>query len=370
MKTKTAIVREVPGLWEVHELELDAPKEHEVLVRMVGSGLCHSCAHIAQGDVSVPHLPLAGGHEGAGVIEEVGPGVRGLSVGDHIVTSFIPTCGRCRFCASGQGNLCDNGAVIMEGKQLDGTYRMHLGDEDVAQEILLSTFSEYTVLSEWSCIKIDKDVPLQVASLLGCGVPTGWGSATNGAKVAPGDVVVVYGVGGVGINAVQGASHSGAGRVIAVDPVAFKRETALKLGATDAVATHEEALDLAQSVTNGQGADSAIVTIGTVTGQHIASAASATRKGGTVVVTGASHETEANIPMSVLELVMYQRRIQGTLFGMMSPAKDVPILLGLWQQGHLKLEEIATTTYALDDINKGYEDMHAGVNMRGVIGFG
>ena len=149
---------------------------------MAGSGLCHSSAHFAKGDIHVPYLPLAGGHEGAGVVEEVGPDVRGLAVGDHVVTSFIPTCGRCRFCAGGQGNLCDNGRYIGEGKQFDGTYRMHLGDQDVAQEIMLSTFSEYTVLAESSCIKIDKDVPLEVASVLGCGVPTGWVRPLTGRK--------------------------------------------------------------------------------------------------------------------------------------------------------------------------------------------
>jgi Zn-dependent alcohol dehydrogenase len=184
-------------------VELDEPREHEVLVRMGAAGLCHSDDHFATGDIPVGHLPFCGGHEGAGVIEAVGPGVRGLAVGDHVVTSFIPSCGRCRWCASGQQNLCDNGALMLEGCQLDGSFRMHLDGHDVGRAGLVSTFADYSVMPEWSCIKIPEDVPLDIAALLGCGVPTGWGSAVNAAAVSPGDVVIVMGVGGIGVNAVQ-----------------------------------------------------------------------------------------------------------------------------------------------------------------------
>jgi NDMA-dependent alcohol dehydrogenase len=370
MKTRAAILREVPGRWEVHTVELDPPRDGEVLVRVVASGLCHSDDHFATGDITVGHLPICGGHEAAGVVEAVGPGVRTLRAGDHIVTSFIPSCGRCRWCAGGRQNLCDNGAHMLEGKQLDGTFRMHFDGEDVAQAGLLSAFAEHTVIPELSCVKIDRDVPLEVAALLGCAVPTGWGSAVNAAQVAPGDVVVVVGTGGIGVNAVQGARHAGARRIIAVDPVELKRATALKLGATDAFADREEATELALSLTNGQGADSVIVCIGVPTGDDVGAAFAAIRKAGTVVLTGAAPETAVGIPVGLLELAMYQKRIQGTLYGGCSPAKDVPRLLDLWQSGQLRLEELVTRTYSLDEINQGYEDMHAGLNVRGVLHLG
>jgi NDMA-dependent alcohol dehydrogenase len=370
MQTRAALLRQVPGTWEVHTVELDDPRDHEVLIRVVASGLCHSDDHFATGDITVGHLPFCGGHEAAGIVERVGAGVRGLSVGDHIVTSFVPGCGRCRWCASGQQNLCDTGALMLTGTQLDGTFRMHLDGEDVAQAGLLSAFSEYTVIPEWSCIKIPTDVPLDVAALLGCAVPTGWGSAINAAQVSPGDVVVVMGIGGIGISAVQGAKHGGASRIIAVDPVELKRTVALQFGATDAVADLSEAAELARSLTNGQGADSVIVTVGVIAGEHVSAAFSAIRKAGTVVVTAAGPDRPTTLSLGLLELAMYQKRIQGCLYGMMSPSKDVPRLLGLWQSGQLLLEEMVTRAYTLDEINQGYADMHAGRNIRGVIHFG
>lgn len=369
MQTRAAILREVPGKWEIHTVELDPPREHEVLVRIVASGLCHSDDHFATGDIPPGHLPFCGGHEAAGVIEAVGPGVHGLAVGDHIVTSFIPSCGRCRWCVGGQQNLCDNGAAMLVGNQLDGTFRMHLEGEDVGQAGAISTFSEFTVMPEWSAIKIPHDVPLEVAALLGCAVPTGWGSAVNAAQVAPGDVVMVVGIGGIGISAVQGARHAGASRIIAVDPVELKRDVALQLGATDAFADHEEAAELARSLTNGQGADAAILCVGIMDGEYVGAAFSAIRKGGTVVVTGAAPHTQHGVPIGLLELTMYQKRIQGAVYGMMSPNAAVPRLLGLWQAGQLRLEEMITRSYGLDDINQGYADMHAGLNMRGVLSF-
>ncbi len=369
MKTRAAVLREVPGNWEVCTADLDAPREHEVLVRMVAAGLCHSDQHYATGDNPPEHLPFCGGHEGAGIVEEVGPGVTSLKAGDHVVTSFIPSCGRCRWCLSGDAALCDNGAGISIGKQLDGTFRMHLDGEPVGQSALVSTFSEYSVMPEVSAIRIADDIPLAIAALVSCGVPTGWGSAVNVAKVGPGDVVIVIGVGGIGINAVQGARHAGASRVIAVDPVQLKRDFALQLGATDAFAGHEEATDLARSLTNGQGADAAIVCVGVTHGEHVAAAFSAIRKAGTVVLTGVAPGAEIGIPVGLAEMVYYKKRIQGTLYGSVAPASGIPQLLRFWQDGALRLDELVTRTYSLDDINIGYEDLLAGRNMRGVIKF-
>jgi NDMA-dependent alcohol dehydrogenase len=317
------LLREVPGRWEVHTVQLDEPGDHEILVRVVAAGLCHSDDHFATGDISVGHLPFCGGHEAAGVVEAVGPGVSGLKPGDHVVTSFVPGCGRCRWCASGQQNLCDNGALMLEGTRLDGTYRMHLDGEDVAQAGLLSAFSEYTVMPEWSAIKIDPDVPLDVAALLGCAVPTGWGSAVNATQIAPGDVVIVMGVGGIGASAVQGAKHAGASRIIAVDPVELKRTTALELGATDVFDDLPEAAELGRELTNGQGADATIVTVGVITGEIVGAAFSSIRKAGTLVVTAAGSELPQPVSLSLLELAMYQKRRQGCLYDTAKPELDL-----------------------------------------------
>jgi S-(hydroxymethyl)glutathione dehydrogenase/alcohol dehydrogenase len=370
MKTKAAVLMQQPGEWEVVELDLDAPKEHEVLVRVVASGLCHSDDHVAKADGIVSHFPYCGGHEGAGVVEEVGPGVRDLRPGDHVVTSFIPSCGKCQFCATGQQNLCASGTLLSGGTQFDGTYRTHYQGQDVAVSSLMGAFSHHVVMPEWSAIRIPQHVPLLSAALLGCGVPTGWGSAVNAAQVQPGQVVIVMGVGGIGINAVQGAAHAGAGHVIAVDPVALKRETAGKLGATQTFGSIAEAADFARSVTNGQGADSTIVTVGVLTGDHIGEAFDSIRKAGTVVVTAVAPRRVASIPVSPFMLAMFNKRLQGCLYGMMSPAAAVPRLLAMYERGQLKLDELVTRTYTLEEINVGYQDMHAGRNIRGVMEFG
>lgn len=369
VKSRAAVLFEAPGEWDIVEVDVDEPRANEVLVRYVSAGLCHSDDHVAKNDVPAAHYPYCGGHEGAGIVEAVGPGVTSLEVGDRVVASFLPPCGRCRWCASGQQNLCDNGAFMMLGTQLDGTFRLHHGDVDVAQASLVSTFSEYSIMPEAAAVVIDDDIPLEVACLVGCGVPTGWGSAVNAAAVRPGDVVIVMGVGGVGINAVQGAKHAGAARIIAVDPVAFKRDSALKLGATDALENIVQATDLALSLTNGQGADSAVVTVGVATGEHVGQAFSAIRKGGTVVLTAAANIDANTVPINLLELTMYQKRLQGALFGMSSPTRDIPKFLDLYRQGYLALDELVSRRYRLDEINQGYADLHAGTNLRGVIDF-
>jgi NDMA-dependent alcohol dehydrogenase len=368
--TRAAILREAPGKWEVHDVVVDPPREREVLVRMAACGLCHSDDHFATGDITVGHLPICGGHEAAGVIEAVGPGVVGLAEGDHVVSSFVPGCGRCRWCATGRQNLCENGALLLEGTQIDGTFRMHLGDEHVGQNSMIGGFAEIAVLPEWACVKVDPDVPLAVAAILGCAVPTGWGSAQNAAEVGPGDTVLIYGAGGIGMSAVQGARHCGAEHVLVVDPVERKRTTALELGATQAFADPAEAAEIARSLTNGQGADAAIVCVGVVKGEDVADAFAAIRKAGTVVVTAAGSDSEVGIPVGLLELTMFQKRIQGALYGMAAPSYAVPHLIDLWRSGALELEKMVTRSYALDEINQGYEDMHAGLNIRGVIEYG
>jgi NDMA-dependent alcohol dehydrogenase len=369
VKTKAAVLYSQPGKWEVTEVDLDEPKANEVRIKMSAAGMCHSDDHMVTGDLPSMKLPIAGGHEGAGIVDAVGANVTNVAPGDHVVLQFIPGCGRCRWCANGQQNLCDSGAMLLAGCQLDGSFRMHKDGTDIGQMALISTFSEYTIVPSISCVKIPDDIPMAEACLVGCGVPTGWGSAVKGANVEPGDVTIVMGVGGVGINSVQGAKHAGASRIIAVDPIPFKRETALQLGATDAVETIQQAAQLAQELTNGQGADQAIITVGVLKGEHIGQAFDAVRKGGTIAVVGIGPITEMSIPVSPFILTMFQKRIQGVLYGSLAPSKDILRLLAMYQAGQLKLKELVTRTYTLDQIQEGYDDMHAGRNIRGVITF-
>jgi alcohol dehydrogenase (nicotinoprotein) len=366
MKTKAAVLWELGRDWEVVELDLDPPKEGEVLIRYVAAGLCHSDEHLRHGDI-VPRFPMVGGHEGAGIIEEVGPGVTRFKPGDHVVCSFIPVCGSCRWCSTGQQNLCDMGATILVGHLPDGTYRFHGDGQDLGGMCMLGTFSQWSTLSQFSCVKVDDDLPLETAVLVGCGVPTGWGSAVYAAKVTPGDTVLIFGIGGIGINAVQGAAHAGAANIIAVDPLANKREKAEDFGATHSVASGEEAKQLAGELTMGVGADKAIITVDVVDEQVVQDAFEGIRKGGRVVVTGLADPAKLTIQLSGAILTLFQKEVVGTLFGSSNPMYDITKLLGLYRAGQLKLDELVTRSYKLEEINQGYQDLLDGKNLRGVI---
>ena len=366
MKTRAAVLRDVGKDFEIVELDLDEPKAGEVLVRLEASGLCHSDDHLRTGDIPVRY-PIVGGHEGAGVVERVGLGVERLKPGDHVVGSFLPVCGKCRFCARGMTNLCDLGRLLVDNSLPDGTYRYHEGATDFGQMCLLGTFSQYAVFSEASTVKVDDDIPFEIAALVGCGVPTGFGTAVHAGEVRPGDTTVIYGAGGVGMNAVQGAAFAGARYVVVVDPVAFKRETALKMGATHAVASAEEAQELILQLTEGVGADQALITVGVVSEEVVSAAFDAIRKRGIVVITGLASPAKQTVHISGSLLTLFEKRIQGALFGSSAPFDDIPRLLGLYKSGKLKLDELITTRYSLDQVNQGYEDMMSGRNIRGVI---
>jgi alcohol dehydrogenase (nicotinoprotein) len=366
MKTKAAVLRDVGKDWEITELELDPPKAGEVLIRFAASGMCHSDDHLRTGDIPV-RFPIVGGHEGAGVVEETGAGVTRVRPGDHVVCSFLPVCGHCRFCARGMSNLCDLGALLYDNCLPDGTFRFHGGGEDFGQMCMLGTFAQRAVLSESSCVKINDDIPLETAALVGCGVPTGWGTAVRAGEVRPGDTTVIYGVGGVGINAVQGAANAGARYVIAVDPVRSKRDIAAGLGATHTAADAETAQRIVTDVTWGVGADQALVTVGVVTQEVVTAAFGAVRKGGTVVITGLSGPGKNTIVLPSFELTLMEKRLRGSLFGSGNPFDDIPLMLDLYRAGKLKLDELITTRYRLEDVNQGYADMHAGRNIRGLV---
>jgi NDMA-dependent alcohol dehydrogenase len=365
MKSNAAVLVEVGKPWEVMEVDVKEPREGQVLIRYVAAGLCHSDMHLMTGDLPV-EPPYIGGHEGAGIIEKVGPGVTKVGPGDHVVCAFIPACGHCRWCSTGRQSLCDLGATILAGHLPDGTYAFSVDGRDAGAMCMLGTFSQYATISEHSVVKIDEDLPLETAVLVGCGVPTGWGSAVNTGNVQIGDTVVVYGVGGIGANAVQGAAHAGATRIIAVDPLAAKREFAQELGATHTAETAEEAHELARSNRAG-GADVAIVTVDVVNESVVRAATAAIRKNGSVVLTGLAHPEALTVQLSGTDITLGRKHIRGSLFGDCNPAWDITKMLDLYRAGKLKLDELVTNTYSLEEINQGYADLEAGRNIRGVI---
>lgn len=381
MKCKAAIIHGVGQDWSIEEIEIDPPKVGEVLVKWTHAGLCHSDEHLLTGDF-VPSeeqmaamgmtgsmFPMIGGHEGAGIVEEVGPGVTSVQVGDHVSASFVPSCGTCHYCSTGRQNLCDKGAgTFLPGMITDGTVRHRLANGDEVLLIAkLGTFAEYTCVAEASVVKVDDDLPLESVALVSCGVATGWGSATRRAEVRPGDTVVVVGIGGIGMNAVQGAAMAGAKNVVAVDPIEFKREKAMEFGATQTFASMEEAFPEVAAMTEGRMADKVIMTPGVLYGELMQLGTALAGKGSTIVVTAIAPITQTESSVNLFELAMWQKEIKGTIFGSLNPRADIPNLLSMYQAGKLKLDELITNTYPLDEINEGYRAMRDGENIRGVV---
>ena len=379
MKCRAAVLHAIGQEWQIEEITIDPPRAGELIVQWKVAGLCHSDEHFITGDIVPsdemlhaaglgPFFPVIGGHEGAGVVLEVGPGVTSVKPGDHVSASFIPSCGRCRYCSTGRQNLCDAGAGAMQNGMIsDGTPRHFLNGGSVKLMAKLGTFSEFSAVSEASVITVDDDLPFDVVALVSCGVATGWGSATYRADVRPGDTVVIVGIGGIGINAVQGAAMAGAKRVIAVDPVEFKREKAMEFGATHTFASMAEAMPAITELTWGQMADKVIMTPGVLHGDMMQLGTAMAGKGGTIVVTAIAPMTQTESSVNLFELAMWNKEIKGTIFGSLNPRSDIPKLLGLYREGQLKLDELITRRYTLDQINEGYRAMRDGENIRGVI---
>jgi S-(hydroxymethyl)glutathione dehydrogenase/alcohol dehydrogenase len=367
MLTQGAILWDVGTAWSVEEIQLDPPRAREVLVEIRAAGLCHTDDHFVQGDMVWP-LPVVGGHEGAGVVTGVGPGVTRLRVGDHVVLNFMPVCGDCPSCNRGRSRLCDRGAAMGTGLQIsDGTARHHARGRDLHTMCGIATFARHTVVHEDSCTVIPDEIGFEVASLLSCGVPTGWGSAVYTGGVQAGDTVTVVGVGGLGINAVQGARLAGARAIVAVDPVEFKRTSAIEFGATHTAASISEAHPLVAAITHGRMCDVVVMTIGVGDGRLIADALALAGKGGRVVVTNGHPEHETTASISLADLTIMEKSLLGSCFGSASIRSDLPKLIDLYLAGLLELDRLITTTYALEDVNQGYVDMHAGKNLRGVL---
>ena len=367
MKTKGAVLWEIGGEWVVDEIEVGGPREGEVTVELAASGLCHSDFHLVTGDIPI-EVPVLGGHEGAGIVTKVGPGVTFVSEGDRVVTSFIPACGMCPPCASGHQNLCDLGRYLLSGESIaDQSFRVQSRGTDVRQMSLLGTFSPYITVHQASVIKIDDGIDLTTAALLGCGVATGWGSATRVGDVRPGETVVVLGVGGVGINAVQGAKAAGASRVIAIDPIAAKRECAMDFGATHTFASANDAQAAINELTWGRMAHKVIITVGEMKGEYVQQALDLTAKGGRVVVTAMGDAALSDVQLNLFEFTLLEKDLRGAIFGGCNPRFEVPQLVSHYRDGLLRLDGLATSTYKLEEVNLGYQHMHEGRNLRGII---
>ncbi|WP_395309883.1 NDMA-dependent alcohol dehydrogenase [Mycobacterium sp. AMU20-3851] len=369
MKTKGAIIREFNQPWSIEEIEIGDPVKDEVKIQMEASGMCHSDHHLVTGDIPMFGFPVLGGHEGAGIVTEVGPGVENVKPGDHVVLSFIPSCGECPSCQAGLRNLCDLGAGLLAGVAVsDGTHRIHTASGDpVFPMTLLGTFSPYMVVHKSSVVKIDESIPFEVACLVGCGVTTGYGSAVRSGDIRPGEDVAIVGIGGVGMGALQGAVNAGARNIFAIDPIEWKRDQALKFGATHVYPDIESAMGGIAEVTAGGMARKTIVTVGELKGKDVDSYLSITSKGGTCVLTAVGSMSDTNVTLNLSMLTLLQKNLQGTIFGGGNPHHDIPLLLSMYKAGRLNLDDMVTRQYQLEQINDGYSDMLEGRNIRGVI---
>ena len=369
MDCLAAVFRDVGKPMSIEHITLDPPGPTEVLVRIAAVGLCRTDYHVMRGERRVAMRPMVLGHEAAGVIEEIGADIREIKCGDHVILTFIPACGICRWCRQGLHHLCAEGPRITQGPQLDGTYRRR--DQKgaaVGAFCMIGAFSECAVVDQASVVVIDKDIPLDLASLVACGVPAGVGAARYRAKVKPGESVLVVGCGGDGMNVVQGAHLCGASKIIAADIVSAKLDWAREFGATHGINAQGEALTRAVlELTDGVGVNHAFVCINPP--ETLLSAFRATTKGGNVVVTALTSDSVAEIKISPLELFVTQKAIMGAVYGFASPRLQIPELLALYRNGALKLRELISQTYRLDDINRGYADLEAGKNLRGIVVF-
>jgi NDMA-dependent alcohol dehydrogenase len=367
VETLAAVLWERGGLWSVEPIELDRPGPQEVLVELHASGMCHSDEHIVTGDMPF-RLPCVGGHEGAGVVLEIGAQVTSVAAGDHVVFSFMPSCGRCPSCSTGHQSLCDLGARLYSGRQIaDGTARHHSRGQDLSAACLIGSFAYHTVSHEASVVKIDPSVPLDRACLLGCGFVTGWGSAVYAAGVRPGHTVAIAGIGGIGAAAIQGAKISGARVIVAIDPAAEKKDTALALGATHVASSWDEAPAVVAEATWNRGVDRFITTMGVGDGALISRALAMTAKMGRLVVTNIHPMAENSVSVNMMDLTLSQKQIVGTLYGSANPRADIPKLLELAASGQVDLDAVVSNTYPLEAINEGYADMRTGRFLRGVL---
>jgi S-(hydroxymethyl)glutathione dehydrogenase/alcohol dehydrogenase len=362
---RAAVLRATDEPFTIEDVELAAPGRGEVEVNLAAAGVCHSDWNVVTGATTNP-LPAVLGHEGAGVVVSVGEGVEGVSEGDHVVLSWLPACGRCFYCNQGRHVLCD---VAMEdmfrGTLPGGALRLSQNGDSLYHYSYLSAFAERCIVPEGCCVRVRDDVPFEVAALVGCAVMTGYGAAVKRAAVREGDVVAIFGAGGVGLSAVMGARLAGAQSVVAVDPVPFKRETALELGATHALdPSSEDVVAALADLTGGRGADAALDTAG-VPG-IVAQAYAAVRRGGIVVAVGLPAEgLTADLPAS--DLPREEKVITGSFYGSCDPQLDMPQVVDLFMEDKLPLDRLVTRTYPLEKLNEAFAAMNSGEVARAVI---
>jgi len=370
MRVTAAVLREQGSPLTIESLELDAPGRGEVLVEVKSAGVCHSDLHPALGDWPVP-TPMVLGHEGAGVVCEVGAGVTRVSPGDAVVFCWAPPCGVCPPCRSGHPVLCDRlDKTAYRHRLPSGTARLHsvhtvdAGIEHVAAFLGTACFADYAVVAEAGAVRVPTDVPFDVLATLGCAVVTGVGAVANAAQVKAGSTVVVIGAGGVGLNVVQGAALAGSERIIAID----RREAPLTLartfGATDVALAPVALADAVRDLTAGRGADYVFDTVGSPS--TVVDAVAAARKGGTIVLTGLAR-IDGAASIATFPFVMQEKRLLGSVYGSGDPARDIPRLAELYKEGKLKLRELVTRTYALREINDALAALARADGARGVI---
>lgn len=352
----------------IEDVELEQPRAGEVLIRVAGAGICHSDLAVIMGVRKFP-MPLVLGHECSGIVEDVGEDTRRVQRGDHVVISYVPSCGRCVYCASGVPGLCDLGRTAnRQGLLLSGGTRFRLRGKEIYHHLGVSAFSEYTVVSENSAVPVNKDVPIEELALFGCAILVGVGSVLNSAQLKAGRTAAVFGCGGVGLNIIQAANLAGARQIIAVDVVESKLALAKSLGATETVnSLTSDAVDMIWKLTGGIGVDYSFEAVGNT--ETMAQAFRATRKGGETILVGVtSPEDRLTIPSSWL--VDEERRIRGSFMGSAVPRRDIPMLVNLYASGRIKLGEVVTRYLRLGDVNEGLEALAEGEVARQIIRIG
>lgn len=363
METRGAVVRATGAGWAVETIRLREPGPGEVRVRWQWAGLCYSDLHMERDADEV--LPKVAGHEGAGIVTEVGAGVSRVAVGDHVAASPIPICGHCRYCVAGRVTLCENAAAVHSGAGQAPRLRGAAG-EAVQAHCGLGTIAEDGLVSEMSVVPVPADLPLQVAALISCGVLTGWGAAIHIAKVRPGDRVAVIGAGGVGANAIQAARIAGATRIVAVEPRLERAATLRALGATHVVGDASAA-----AAVSPDGYDAVLLCVGDLSEPVVTAGFELTARGGVLVLASLGDDVErVTVQLSGARLVLAQRRIEGTLMGGSNPLLDIPIIADLYAQGVFKLDELISAEYGLDEIGEGFRDLADGRNLRGLVRLG
>jgi len=362
---KAAVLYETNTPLKVEKVTLDEPQANEVLVKIMATGVCHSDLHFMKGEMPVP-VPVVPGHEGAGIVEKVGPGVTTLQPGDHVVMMVAFSCGKCRYCIEGKPTMCVENLPIQSMATLPGGgIRLHKGKQALNHMFGLASYAEYAVVHERSCVKVREDAPLDVLCLLGCGTSTGIGAAINSTGIKPGESIVIFGCGGVGLSAVMGAKLAGAGKIIAVDTLDKKLKMAQKLGADHLIdASVDDPMIKVMELTGG-GADYALECIGNV--NVMTQAFASIRFGGKLVVVGMA-------PLgSLLSIATYEfllgKTISGTVQGDINPQIDIPRYIDMYMNGKLPIDKLITKTYGLDQINEAFEALEKGQVIRSVIKF-